>query len=553
MGMKREKKIRALIICAITAAYACRMVNAWPNIASFIRIAIYLTLFTGWGISLKQRIQQRQVQSFLLFADALMLVWLLLRTLKFYAVRTDVASRYLWYLYYIPMLFIPMLGVMVALSLGKPDDYCLPKKYRVLWVITIAIVVLILTNDWHELAFQFPAGQGFWKQSDDCYSYGPGYYLVVFWEIICATAAFLIMAVKCRVPNIKKYFWLPLLPLVFALIYTVLYYLSVEWLRDLFGDMTVTLCLLFAAAFEACIYCGLIQSNTRYADLFASMADNSAMVVDEQFQLVYAAKGAEQMTKKIRQLAKEKPFELGNGRVLHTMPIHSGYAVWIQDNSKILALTEELEIIREELSERNGLLRMEYEEERKRKEAEEQNRLYDRLQVVSQKQINQIDQLVREYHQSEHVKGKEQSKQILAKIVVLCSYIKRRKHLELLGNKDCLILMRELSSAVNESFRALKLLGVSSSLYVDTEKQVILKDATRAYTFFEDALEMALESLTAIDVRMVRRGKLFRIAMSVSCNMDLSQLEKKYPDAEIDYDEEEWSLLLILNREGEAR
>lgn len=95
MKIKKETVIGALTICAITVAYACRMVNAWPNIAGFIRIAIYLTLFTGWGISLKQRIQQRQARSFLLFADALMLVWLLLRTLKFHIVRTDVAARYL--------------------------------------------------------------------------------------------------------------------------------------------------------------------------------------------------------------------------------------------------------------------------------------------------------------------------------------------------------------------------------------------------------------------------------------------------------------------------
>ena len=43
-----------------------------------------------------------------------------------YAALTVVAAavlRHLWYLYYLPMLFIPLLAVFVAVSLGKLDGY----------------------------------------------------------------------------------------------------------------------------------------------------------------------------------------------------------------------------------------------------------------------------------------------------------------------------------------------------------------------------------------------------------------------------------------------
>ena len=53
---------------------------------------------------------------------ALMLVWLVLRTLKYEVVTDPTAARYIWYLYYLPMLFIPLLGVYIALSLGKPQE-----------------------------------------------------------------------------------------------------------------------------------------------------------------------------------------------------------------------------------------------------------------------------------------------------------------------------------------------------------------------------------------------------------------------------------------------
>ena len=43
------------------------------------------------------------------------------------AVRVLAVDSYLWYGYYFPMLFIPLLCVLVALSLGKPENYRLPK------------------------------------------------------------------------------------------------------------------------------------------------------------------------------------------------------------------------------------------------------------------------------------------------------------------------------------------------------------------------------------------------------------------------------------------
>ena len=42
---------------------------------------------------------------------ALILLWLILRTLKYSVVTDLTAARYVWYLYYLPMLFLPLLGV----------------------------------------------------------------------------------------------------------------------------------------------------------------------------------------------------------------------------------------------------------------------------------------------------------------------------------------------------------------------------------------------------------------------------------------------------------
>lgn len=75
-----------------------------------IRSALYLLLFALWGFSLDRRIIQRQALHCLRLTAALILLWLILRTLKYSVVTGLTAARYVWYLYYLPMLFLPLLG-----------------------------------------------------------------------------------------------------------------------------------------------------------------------------------------------------------------------------------------------------------------------------------------------------------------------------------------------------------------------------------------------------------------------------------------------------------
>ena len=73
----------------------------------------------------------------------------------------------------------------VARSLGKPQDYRIPFSKWLFYLTAGLLLLLVLTNDLHQWVFTFPdAGL-----SDDAYSYGPGYYVVAAWEILCAAAA----------------------------------------------------------------------------------------------------------------------------------------------------------------------------------------------------------------------------------------------------------------------------------------------------------------------------------------------------------------------------
>lgn len=87
-----------------------------------------------------------------------MLLWLILRTLKYSFVTGLAAGRYIWYLYYLPMLFLPLLCVYIALSMGKSEDYRLSRGTGMLSIIPAALFLLVITNDLHQQIFAFKSG-----------------------------------------------------------------------------------------------------------------------------------------------------------------------------------------------------------------------------------------------------------------------------------------------------------------------------------------------------------------------------------------------------------
>ena len=164
-----------LIVCAVAARVVTRghREAAYFLPVSLLRSLIYNGLMTWWGVSLWQRIVQTQVRRYLAATAALCVFWLSIRTVKFFFA----AIRYLWYGYYVPMLFIPLLCVLVALSLGRPENYRLPKWTNLLYLPTALLLLQVLTNDLHQLVFVFPTDAAAWLDTD--HGYGVGNFIVM--------------------------------------------------------------------------------------------------------------------------------------------------------------------------------------------------------------------------------------------------------------------------------------------------------------------------------------------------------------------------------------
>ncbi len=551
--VERRKKALitgGIVLLAVMIAYIFRLMGGgsfYPTLFSYLRSFIYIGMFAAWGLSVRQRIVQNQIRRYLTGVALLLILWFTFRSAKYFIFWQPIAIRYLWYLFYLPMLFVPMLALLIAMSLGKPDEYKLPKSVWLLFAVLGALLILVLTNDLHQLVFTFPKDADIW--SDTNHGYGVCYFAVIGWQVFCVVAAFVVMLFKCRLKN-RKLRFLPVIPLAVSLSYLALNYVGIPWQKELFGDVTAFQSLMYMLCFEACIACGYIHSNSRYADLFASSVGTSAQITDMDFNVRYAAMNMQPISREKMMHAIQSPVTLADGLNLHTMPISGGYAVWTEDVSSLLEIKEESESLAEELAERNEMLRYEYKRESKRRKIEEQNRLYDLLRRATQTQINKISMLTKEY-QKINKTDPVRAKSLLAEIAVLCSYIKRRKHLTLLTDRDYKVAITELIGAFAESLQTLTLLNVRSTFFADSELSMLPgKSAAAIFDFYEQVIEADLGNISNIQVSLADVEGL-RLSVNICCKADLSFLALK-GNVRYETDDDEGYQHLVLLLEGGA-
>lgn len=545
MSLLRKRKygvvllVAALMICAVCARVAARY-GYYAEVLSIVRALIYIGLLAAWGISVQTRIIQTQVRRYLLVIAGLMLLWLTLRTVKYNTYHMT-AERFLWYGYYLPMLFIPVLAVLVALSLGKPENYRLPKWTHFLYLPSALLFLLVLTNDLHQLVFFFPTG----VLSTREYDYGIGYYVVLAWMVLCAAAALVIILAKCRIPQSRRYLWLPVVPFALALGYCAAYIKGVYWVWLLAGDLTVSMCLIITAIFESCIQCSLIQSNTHYAELFHA-STIGALITDRDFSVACAAENARSVDSQTLMAAAESPVVTADGIRISEAPIRWGHVFWEDDISPMLAVLKELDATREELQSYGSILQAENAQKARRKKLEEQERLYRAMQDKAAAPAVRLSNLAKAL---QGVQDADAARFLLWKMTVIGAYLKRRSNLIFLADRDGMVPVSEVALCLNESMDNLRLHVRRCASRLDFEGELRLETAAALYDFFEAAIKLAMDDLSGAAANVTRKEDACVLSLMLQCGTDLTSLRAAYPDASVESEDGVWYCTLSV-REG---
>ena len=518
----------ALIAFALWLRYASRHIFHSPAV-SYLRSGIYVFLFSAWCYSLWIRIVQTQVRRYLLAISVLMVLWILLRSIKFSIENTD-AERRLWYFYYFPMLFIPMLSVFVSQSLGKGEDFRLPRWTKLLYFPTLLLLLLVLTNDLHQQVFSFPSG----VLSDRAYRYESGYFFVLAWEALCAGFTFLSMVKNCRIPRSRRIRWLPLVPIALSLAYVYAYVQKIHWVWVLAGDMTVSQCLIFASILECCIQCGLIQSNLGYDELFEATS-LPVQITDRAFRSQYvsvAMQGALPQSE-LRQMQQDT-VHLGDDTLLKRHKLRRGWVFWKEDISALNQSRKELELIRDELHDTGDVLAAENAQRARWLKLTEENRLYDMMETQTARQIAMLRDLLAELQKTE---DSGRARHLLGQVIIIGTYIKRRSNLIFVGVQRGAISVQELRLCLNESSENIIVYGADCKTIVKGEGQLTVEQATQVYDLFEAVVETELESLRAL-LLSIEVGKWVEVALCVSAAEPLCGLCTQFPGLKWEQDED---------------
>jgi len=543
---QKNRNLNKIIIAGLViAAIICRILGKVSSryiyiIAGVLRTLIYIGLYIGWGISINKRVVQKAAKNTLLFISGLMIFWFIVRSIKYFFAMDVNVERYSWYSYYLPMLFIPQAAVQMAVLLGQPEEYTLPKWSKLLYIPTTLCSLLVLTNDFHQLVFSFSAGE-VW--TDKGYSYAWGYYIVLLWDVICAVSAFVLMVYKCRSSRRKKY--LPIIGICISIIYAIIYASGAEWMQVIGGDITAALCLMFMCIFESCLHCGLIQTNTGYEQLF-EVCTMGAQITDQDYHVIYTSANAMKLSEMVMREAEKEEVRIDKKTMIKNRPIQGGHILWQEDIEDIMMLLDRLEENRKTIEESNCLEQENYQTKAKIYMLREKNRLYDKLQTQTAGQIGLLNELLIRYEEEEDL---AESRRLLAKISLIGTYIKRYGNLIFIGERAEISDVAEIGACLEESFSSLKLMGIECALTAPAGESIYVQDAVRIYSFFESIVEACVDSIQFMWVKIRPCGEELIVCMEVESEANLSSFFDKTEKGE--YEDGVWKFTFTVKKAGE--
>ena len=450
--------------------------------------------------NLKAAMQRLSIMIFLMF---------FLRGLK-YAVFGNVSAlgRYTWYLYYLPMLCIPMLLFFVSLYVYAIDERKERRKWSWVAVVTALLVLFVLTNDLHQQVFRFQSDFVNW---DGDYSHGWGFILISAWEYLLYAAAVAVLIAKCSISKIHYRVGLLLVP--FAAGITMVLLLTTGNMPKINGYNVIqfpeALCFMAAGVLECCIQLGLIPTNESYGKLM-QMTSVHVQISDCNGNCVYQSSAAKELTKE--QLTSPDKTRIAEHTLLRRMDIPGGHGFWQEDVTELDCLNEEMADAKDRLSEEAELIRLQNELEKTQAVIEQRSLVYDTISKRTQKQSQKISRLADEATESSDMALSERNRK---QIILLGAYIKRYANLTLLSSDSKIVDAGELALSVSEILRYLNQFGVSVEV-LNRAKGLVPAEAVLAFfEVFQTIIENNLFFLSGVTASLSNRnnGVLCRLTL----------------------------------------
>ena len=456
--MRTTTNKKRIVLYAVCAFFFClagvfqavdsSLPEFWHALFALSAHTILISLVVAWGVSLIHRMVRKDLRTYFLTVAVLILFFLVVRMIKYGLTKdADTLSRYLWYAYYVPQMFIPPTILLAAFSLENKKGKPLAKAWYLICLPAVILLLLIFTNDVHEWVFALNFENGF------SYEHRTVFYIALAWEIAVTFASLIVLIMKCGISACKRKTWIPVAAFVVcAAVSTICFLTNTSAFK-----IPELLCFTCIVMIESCIAIGLIPSNDEYENYFYRSA-YSAVIADENFNVIYNSGKSISTDKNLLKQAEKTPVMIDENTRLSAEKIHGGYAFRIEDLSKVNEINAELSETNERLSEENYIIEAENELKEQKARITEQNKLYAKTEEVTREELKRLDILLSDMYRKPQLNGTEYIDKMRF-ACVLAAYVKRRSNLVMLAEKQENIDVGELSLAIKESLDYLSLDG----------------------------------------------------------------------------------------------
>lgn len=459
--------------------------------ALMIQYAVYCALIIFWSVSAGRRITNRpirRIQKIIVFCFVLIMFFGRLRVVAFAGVYP--LEHYLWYMYYIPHLLIPLLSYYAALYVGEDESYCLPDRAKLLLIPYVVILCLVLTNEWHQLAFRLE-DPGTAISIEGRYHLAPFYFVAQIWLFGLAILAVITLSRKLAANNLRTNVLPFISMLTIGFIYTILYAVDRSPTGYGFIESEVMTCFPTMGLWELCIRMRLIPSNSGYNKWFRACTVPMEML-DRNGKTRFASKG----------ISEEKDEKAPDGRsrtfITRTYEVGGGSLRWREDVTRFREVIAKLEENAALLAASNEKLSAQSRMKMQAVKARENAKLYDKALGETGDRLERIRTLLMPFKGDALNEGDEaRLRDTLGRISVLGAYVKRRSNLVLLADKSSSLPLAELHFCLRESNEALVLVPVSTIYNNEADDTLMLEasDIMRVYDSFEKETEAVLDDL----------------------------------------------------------
>ena len=440
--MKKNKmfilRIIIFLIVAIgffSATFFLLTVKSNSDISgNYYYLISYVSLFNFavWYAITLYRLYDGNIKFLTLIIFCLGIFWLL-DSLIMSMSESVTFSRYCWYLYFLPILFIPYFFFILC-----AENFILKKRrvkifiYIILGLITAALFSIAMTNDIHQQVYLFDS-----LSTYENYKIQQMFYVIIGYSLMILTASIVIFVFSTNRRNSFTQLLFPIIVFMVLVIYTYLYVFRFDLLQNnmLLSDIALVYNFIFLILFELFLNNGLIQNNGQYILRFEECS-LPLKIVDNNGEDLFVNEGFSQ---------DDYINKTSNDLIYIDKDIIGGKVIVQEDISKIKSLNAKLNKQIADLRTGNEILRNRKDIQEEQSRLNVRSELFNEIDSVVSKKSKEIDMLVSLLPEEINISNKKFTIKVLGKIRLRIGYLKQK----------CLLILQTKSSSFiqNNEFR----------------------------------------------------------------------------------------------------